>query len=74
MYQQVNVQEAKASLSKLLVSAESGNQVVIARNGQPVVRLTPIPQSDKRTLGFIPGQVTDEVLRPVSDDELSEWG
>jgi prevent-host-death family protein len=73
MYEQVNVQQAKASLSRLLVSAESGNQVVIARNGQPVVQLTPIPRSDRRTLGFIPGEVSDEVLRPLDPDELSLW-
>jgi len=73
MYQQVNVQTAKATLSRLLVSAEAGDDVVIARNGHPVVRLTPIPRSDRRTLGFLPGTVSDEVLRPLSDDELSEW-
>ena len=74
MYEQVNVQQAKASLSRLLVSAESGNQVVIARNGRPVVQLTPIEQTDRRDLGFMPAQVSDEVLAPLSDDELSLWG
>ena len=73
MYEQVNVQEAKASLSRLLVSAESGNQVVIARNGKPVARLALIPRTDRRELGFIPGTVSDEVLRPLSDDELELW-
>jgi len=73
MYEQVNVQDAKASLSRLLVSAESGNQVVIARNGRPVAQLTPIPRSDKRELGFIPGDVPDEVMRPLSEDELALW-
>jgi len=73
MYEQVNVQYAKANLSRLLVSAEGGNEVVIARNGRPVVRLTPIPPSDQRTLGFIPGAVSDEVVRPLAEDELRLW-
>ena len=73
MYEQVNVQDAKANLSRLLVSAENGNEVVIARNGHPVVQLKPIPRSDKRELGFIPGPVSDEVLRPLCEDELSLW-
>jgi len=73
MYEQVNVQDAKANLSRLLVSAESGNHVVIARNGHPVVQLTPIPRSDRRELGFIPGDVSDEVMRPLSQDELAQW-
>ena len=74
MYEQVNVQQAKASLSRLLVSAEQGNQVVIARNGHPVVQLTPIPKTEKRILGFMPGVVSDEVLRPLDEEELDRWG
>ncbi len=73
MYHQVNVQDAKANLSRLLVAAERGEQVVIARHGHPVVKLTPIPQDEKRTLGFIPGEVSDEILRPLCDDELALW-
>ena len=74
MYEQVNVQQAKACLSRLLVSAEQGNQVVIARNGHPVVQLTPIPMAEKRVLGFMPGEVSDEVLRPLDPEELDLWG
>ena len=73
MYEQVNVQAAKANLSRLLVSAESGDKVVIARNGHPVVQLVPVLRSDKRELGFIPGSVSDEVLRPLDNDELKMW-
>jgi len=73
MFEQVNVQAAKASLSRLLVSAEQGNRVVIARNGHPVVELTPIPKSDKRQLGFLPGTVSAEIIRPLSDEQLDLW-
>lgn len=37
-----NVHEAKSQLSRLLERAEAGEEVVIARNGKPVVRLVPI--------------------------------
>ncbi|MGI8816313.1 MAG: type II toxin-antitoxin system Phd/YefM family antitoxin, partial [Pseudonocardia sp.] len=35
---QVNVQEAKTRLSQILVHAEQGEDVVIARDGKPVAR------------------------------------
>lgn len=39
---QVNVHQAKTRLSELLVAAEAGEEVVIARNGAPAVRLVPV--------------------------------
>jgi prevent-host-death family protein len=35
-----NIHQAKTNLSKLIERAEAGEDVVIARNGKPVVRLT----------------------------------
>lgn len=37
-----NIHSAKTHLSKLIEQAEAGEDVVIARNGKPAVRLTPI--------------------------------
>jgi len=74
MYEQVNVHQAKANLSRLLVLAEQGNRVVITRYGHPVVELIPILESNTRQLGFIPGTVSDEVFNPLTDDELGLWG
>ena len=36
---QINIFQAKNSLSSLIVAAEQGEEVVIARNGHPVVKL-----------------------------------
>ena len=36
---QVNILDAKNSLSKLVAAAEQGEEVVLARNGVPVARL-----------------------------------
>ena len=46
---QVNVLEAKSQLSKLLKAALEGEEVIIARNGEPMVKLVPI--SKPRKLG-----------------------
>lgn len=36
---QINIAEAKAKLSELVARAEAGEDVVLARNGKPVLRL-----------------------------------
>lgn len=46
MVTQVNVHEAKSSLSKLLELVEAGESVVIARAGRPVADLVPHKRID----------------------------
>ncbi len=41
-----NIHNAKTNLSKLIERAEAGEEVVIARNGKPAVRLTPVTPDD----------------------------
>jgi len=38
---QMNIAEAKAKLSELVSRAEAGEDVIIARDGKPIVTLTP---------------------------------
>jgi prevent-host-death family protein len=38
----VNVRVAKDTLGRLVKRAEAGEEVIIARNGKPAVRMTPI--------------------------------
>lgn len=40
-----NIHEAKTTLSKLIERALAGEEVVIAKAGKPVVRLTPIAEA-----------------------------
>jgi prevent-host-death family protein len=47
----VNIYDAKTQLSKLIEEAAAGNDVVIARGGKPVARLTRLGSS-KRKLKF----------------------
>lgn len=70
------VHQAKTHLSKLLAEAEAGEEVVIARDDKPVVRLTPITSmKPKREFGAYKGQatVTDAFFEPMSDAELRDW-
>lgn len=49
--QQVNIYEAKTQFSKLVERAESGEDVIIARGGRQVARLTAITK-DKPSVRF----------------------
>ncbi|WP_454085350.1 type II toxin-antitoxin system Phd/YefM family antitoxin [Georgenia sp. Marseille-Q6866] len=74
----VNVGEAKSQLSKLLALAEAGEEVEIARDGVPVVRLVPVRQErpGARFLtgaGALAGQIrigTDFELTDAEVDEM----
>jgi len=47
---QVNILEAKNRLSQLIRAAQSGEEVVIANRGEPVVRLVPTSAEPDRAL------------------------
>lgn len=44
----MNIAEAKSKLSELVARAEAGEEVVIARNGKPSVRLQPVEPTSRR--------------------------
>lgn len=46
-----DIHDAKAQLSKLVEQALSGEEVIIAKAGQPVVRLEPIRSDDSPRQG-----------------------
>ena len=49
----VNVHQAKTQLSRLLAQVEAGEEVVIARRGEPVARLVRCKSRGKRQFGAI---------------------
>jgi prevent-host-death family protein len=53
----VNIHEAKTNLSRLLERVEAGEEIIIARNGRPVARLTAVA-TPKRAPGSLKGQIT----------------
>jgi len=46
-----NIHEAKSQLSKLIDHAMNGEEVIIAKAGQPMVRLVPIQVDDSPRIG-----------------------
>ena len=46
-----NIHEAKSQLSRLVEHAMSGEEVIIAKAGQPLVRLVPIHADDSPRVG-----------------------
>ncbi|MGA2534551.1 MAG: type II toxin-antitoxin system prevent-host-death family antitoxin [Terracidiphilus sp.] len=67
----VNIYEAKTQLSKLVDLAASGTDVVIARAGKPVARLTAL-KAEKRPIvfGLLEGQgwIADDFNAPLPED------
>ncbi len=70
----INIADAKAQLSRLLDAAVSGEEIIIAKRGQPYVRLVPVDQGPRR-----PGVLKDKIVlderffEPLPDDELDAW-
>ncbi|SHJ28095.1 type II toxin-antitoxin system Phd/YefM family antitoxin [Wenxinia saemankumensis] len=75
---QLNVSEARARLSELMAAAERGEEAVIARRGNPVVRLIPVKSSSGVRLGALKGIVPSEsipdFLAPMSAETRKSWG
>lgn len=73
---QVNIHEAKTTLSKLIEQACRGEEVIIAKAGRPLVRLTPIrSQPNGRVFGALRGKakVDERFFEPLSEEELGSW-
>jgi prevent-host-death family protein len=75
--QTVNIYQAKTQLSKLVDLASSGTDVVIARAGKPVARLTSLDAKEKRLISFGAlegkGWIADDFDAPLPDDLLAQF-
>ena len=74
----VTIHQAKTQLSKLIARAEAGEEIVIARGKEPVVKLTPVADAgatsqvrcDEGKVARHPGFV---LVRPLPEEELKLW-
>ncbi len=76
MAETVNMHQAKTSLSKLVERALAGEDIVIARNGEPLVKLVPVPKERKpRVPGRGKGKIwiAPDCFDPMTEEELEEW-
>lgn len=73
----VTIHEAKTQLSRLIARAEAGEEIVIARGKEPVVRLTPVSKSFRRVPGLMKDQLPDLPdsfwFDPLPEEELRLW-
>ncbi len=72
---EVNIHHAKTHLSRLIEKALTGEDVIIAKAGQPVVRLVAIAPQPKRELGSAAGQITwlEGWHLPLTDAEIDTF-
>jgi len=72
----VTIHEAKTNLSRLIERACRGEEIIIARGSNPVVRLVPISgKKGQRELGILKGKlvVGPEFFEPLPPEELERW-
>lgn len=70
----VNIYDAKTRLSQLVDKAASGEDVVVSRNGKPLVRITRLEEPKRRIkFGLLKGKLTvpEDFDAPLSDDALA---
>ena len=72
----ITIHKAKTNLSRLIERACQGEEIVIARGSEPVVRLVPVARKDgKRQPGALRGklEILPSFFEPLPDDELKQW-
>ncbi len=78
----VNLHELEAQLARLIERAHAGEEIVVAKGGEPYVRLMPVAvvaPARRREFGFLAGaeSSTEEdwkaLFEPMSDAELADW-
>jgi prevent-host-death family protein len=68
----VNIHEAKTHLSKLIERVRLGEEIIIAKAGEPVARLVPEKPCKPRQPGSAKGKfvIHDEFYEPLPNDLL----
>ena len=72
----LNIYDAKTRLSQLVDKAASGEDVVVCRNGKPLVRITRLEGGKRRVkFGLLRGRLTvpDDFDTPLPDDALDSF-
>jgi prevent-host-death family protein len=74
MTQIINIHEAKTHLSRIVDEVAAGTEVIIAKAGKPLARLSPIaPAVKKKKLGLLKGKVKvpDDFNGPLPPDIIA---
>lgn len=70
----INLAEAKAKLSALVDRAAAGEEIIVARAGRPVARITALPDQEPRRPDIAAHwEIDDEALLAPTDPEDLDW-
>ncbi len=69
----VKVGEAKTHLSELLVKAEAGEEVIISRGDQPIVKLVAIKSKENVQDAIAKILEIRAKAKPVTQEEIRQW-
>jgi len=72
----VNIHQAKTHLSRLLDEVRAGEEIIIAKAGEPVARLVPVRSARKRRkLGWLAGKlrVPDDFDAPLPARVIADF-
>ena len=75
MTKSIGVHQAKTHFSELIEEAIQGNDIVVTRRGEPVIRLVAISQRPVRHFGIDRGllEIPDDFDAPLNDDTLNAF-
>jgi len=81
MASSVALNEAREHLGELLDRAESGEEIVIEREGRPAMKLVPVAAETQGAGKRVFGQnllgityIAPDFDDPMTEEELKEWG
>jgi prevent-host-death family protein len=71
----VNIYDAKTRFSQLVDKAASGEDVVVCRNGKPVVRITRLEEKQRLVFGVLKGKlkIAPDFDAPLPPDVLASF-
>lgn len=69
----VDVHDAKTHPSALIERAEAGEEIVITPAGQPIVKLVPLSEPQRRKFGGMTFDVPDDFDAPLDEEGLAAW-
>ncbi len=72
----INIHDAKTHLSKILSRVSTGEEIIIAKAGKPIARLTAFEsKTAKRKPGSAKGKIiiSEDFYKPLPDDILDSF-
>lgn len=76
MHTVINIHEAKTHLSRIVDEVAAGAEVIIAKAGKPLAKLTPISvPAPKKKLGLLKGKINvpDDFNAPLPEEMLAAF-